>query len=222
MITVLEGIIDVKTKEEPNCCNRFLVDLELEQARHWVFNFAMSSFNNSFLNEKLDLVFDQLHPKLTLRSDLYWETLKIERVDTFMQTKTILLLRGLNMCVPRMIWPTWKIIFRKWILLIIALEEERTLNGSFTNLQLSQFLLRYSKINTWDVKILYYLNPFLKNHDVNCPTFEKNTTQPYIDNFCSFRALALHLHGNDKLEEESSKFFSFFLLNCEEGDLPKF
>ena len=37
-----------------------------------------------------------------------------------------------------------------------------------------------------------------------------------------FRALALHLHGNKKLEEETSKVFNLFLTNSEERDPSKF
>ena len=37
-----------------------------------------------------------------------------------------------------------------------------------------------------------------------------------------FRGLALHLHGSEKLEEETSKNFTIFLNNCEEGDPSKF
>ena len=62
----------------------------------------------------------------------------------------------------------------------------------------------------------------LKNHNVNCLTFERNTRQPYNDNLCLFRALALNLHGKEKLEEETSKIFNLFLNNCEEGDPSKF
>ena len=36
-----------------------------------------------------------------------------------------------------------------------------------------------------------------------------------------FKALALHLHGNEKLEEETSKIFKLFLNNSEEGDVSK-
>ena len=43
----------------------------------------------------------------------------------------------------------------------------------------------------------------LKNCNANCLTFERNTLQPYNDNLCLFSALALHLHGNKKLEEET-------------------
>ena len=36
-----------------------------------------------------------------------------------------------------------------------------------------------------------------------------------------FRALALHLHGNEKLEEETSKTLVLFLNNSVEGDVSK-
>ena len=62
----------------------------------------------------------------------------------------------------------------------------------------------------------------MKNHKVNCLTFERNTRQPYNDSLCLFRALALYLHGNEKLEEETSKNFNLFLNNCGEGDPSKF
>ena len=64
--------------------------------------------------------------------------------------------------------------------------------------------------------------PLLRNSNVNCLTFERNTSQPYNDNLCLFRALALHLHGNEKLEEETSKIFNVFLNNSEERDPSKF
>ena len=43
--------------------------------------------------------------------------------------------------------------------------------------------------------------PLMRNCNVNRLTSERNTLQPYNDNLCLFRALALHLHGNKKLEE---------------------
>ena len=64
--------------------------------------------------------------------------------------------------------------------------------------------------------------PLLRYGNVKCFTFERNTSQPYNDNLCLFRALALHLHGNEKLEEETPKKFSLFLNNSEEGDASKF
>ena len=63
--------------------------------------------------------------------------------------------------------------------------------------------------------------PLLRNCNVNCLTFERNTRQPYNYNLCLFRALALHLHGNGKMEEKTSKIFNLFLNNSEEGDVSK-
>ena len=57
---------------------------------------------------------------------------------------------------------------------------------------------------------------------MNCLTFGRKTLEPYNDNLCLFRALALQLHGNENLEEETSKNFNPFLNNSEEGDVSKF
>ena len=62
----------------------------------------------------------------------------------------------------------------------------------------------------------------LRNCNVNCLTFERKTSQPYKDNLCLFRAVALHLFGNEMLKEETSKIFNLFLKNCGEGDPSKF
>ena len=54
-------------------------------------------------------------------------------------------------------------------------------------------------------------NPLFTNHSVKCLTFEENTRKPYNDNLCLFRALVLHLQGNQRLEEETSKLFDLFI-----------
>ena len=54
----------------------------------------------------------------------------------------------------------------------------------------------------------------LKNPTINKLTFEKKTRDNHIknkDNLCLFRALALHLHGNQRLEEKNSKLFNLFI-----------
>ena len=42
---------------------------------------------------------------------------------------------------------------------------------------------------------------------VKCLIFEENIGKPYNGILCLCRALALNLHGNEKLEEETSKMF---------------
>ena len=64
--------------------------------------------------------------------------------------------------------------------------------------------------------------PLLRKRNVICLTFEKNMLQPYNDNLCLFRALALHLHCNEKLGEETSKVFNLFHNNRDERYPSKF
>ena len=51
---------DQSLRKELESCKHFLTDTEMENGRHRVFNFAMSSFDMSLLNDKLDYVFDEV------------------------------------------------------------------------------------------------------------------------------------------------------------------
>ena len=53
--------------------------------------------------------------------------------------------------------------------------------------------------------------PLLRNCIINCLTYEENTKQPYNDDLCLFRAPVLPLHGNFRLEEETSNLFNLFI-----------
>ena len=64
--------------------------------------------------------------------------------------------------------------------------------------------------------------PLLENHTVNCLTFEENTRQLYNDNLRLFRDLALHLHGNQKLKEQTSKILNLFINRKDGLTLPQF
>ena len=63
----------------------------------------------------------------------------------------------------------------------------------------------------------------LKNHTVNCLTYNQNIENPHKEYLCLFRALALNLRGkNKRLEEDTSKFFILFLINSTNPDLLMF
>ena len=81
-------------------------------------------------------------------------------------------------------------------------------------------VLQFDKLNcicgftqrrTYGVQERSFTEPQPKNHTINCLTFEENTRQPYNDNLCLFRALALHMHKNQRLGEETSKLLNFGL-----------
>ena len=57
---IVGAVDDQSSREEMECCKHFLTDTEMENGRHRVFNFAMSSFDVCLLNDKLDYVFKKL------------------------------------------------------------------------------------------------------------------------------------------------------------------
>ena len=177
-----------------------------------------------FLNENLDHVFSQLKcvAKVNLAFGFVLKNFEAERVAAFVYTDTIRLWERSKLVCTENDVNNMEKNWRKRMLLIIAQKKERTLREKITNLQLLQFLLRYSKINPWVVKQTVISKLLWKNHHKNFLTFERNTRLPYNDNICLFRALALHLHVNDKLEGETAKTFNLFLAITEEGDTPKF
>ena len=87
------------------------------------------------------------------------------------------------------------------------------------NLTMFAALVKYISMGCKDADLPESL---LRNPSINCLTYEQNTKKPYKDNLCLFRAPALHLHGNERLEEETSKLFNLFLVNSTNLDPSKF
>ena len=57
---IVGEVEDHSLREELGSCQHFLVDSELERARHKVFNYAVESLNETIVNEKLDQFFNNL------------------------------------------------------------------------------------------------------------------------------------------------------------------
>ena len=108
--------------EEMESCKHFLTETEIENGRHRVFNFDMSSFDYSLLNDKQDYVLKnwKVLQKLTLHLDSFWKILTMESVGIFTLTRTILLWRDLKVSVHKLTWLIWQTECRKWIFLIFV------------------------------------------------------------------------------------------------------
>ena len=57
---IVGDVEDHSLREELRSCQHFLVDSEIERARHKVFNYAVETFNETIVNEKLDHFFNNL------------------------------------------------------------------------------------------------------------------------------------------------------------------
>ena len=69
----------------------------------------------------------------------------------------------------------------------------------------------FTQKGTYGVQERSLTRTSVENHTINCLTFEENTRQPYNDNLLPFRPLALHMHENQRLGEETLKSFKLFI-----------
>ena len=67
---IMGDVEDHSLREELRSCQHFLVDSELERARHKVFNYAVETLNEAIVNEKLDHFFNNL--KCAAEVNLSW------------------------------------------------------------------------------------------------------------------------------------------------------
>ena len=58
---IVEDIEDHGIREDLRCCQHFLVDSELERARHKVFTYAVETLDETVVNEKLDQFFNKMN-----------------------------------------------------------------------------------------------------------------------------------------------------------------
>ena len=100
-------------------------------------------------------------------------------------------------------------------MLIVPQEKEQKLNENYKLTKVSVFasLLKDIHMGYRDTVLPEF---FLEKHNVKYLTSGRKVRQIYNGNFCLFGAVALHLNGNDKLEEETAKF-SLFLAKSEVG-----
>ena len=57
---IVREVEDQSLREELRFCKHFLVDSELQRAKHKVFNYAVETLNETIVNEKLDHFFNNL------------------------------------------------------------------------------------------------------------------------------------------------------------------
>ena len=221
---IVGDVEDQSLREELESCKHFLTDKEMENGRHRVFKFAMSSFDMSLLSDKLDYVFKELKcaAKVNLGNGFVLKNFEDGMCRYFYAHENNTNMERSKLLCTQVHMTHLNDRKQKMDIVDICTRERTNTNWKFLKLTNLTFFASLLKDVTMGCKGTVLPEPLLKNHNVNCLTFEKNTRQPYNDNLCLFRALALPLHGNEKLEEETSKNFNLFLNNSEERGVSKF
>ena len=210
---IVGDVEDHSLREELRSCQHFLVDSELERARHKVFNHAVETLNETIVDEKLDHFFNNLKcaGKVNLAFGFILKNIKNGGFRYFYAHENNTLLDRSKLVCTHDDLAKLKVFLNKTDVIESCSRERMNTKWRFyklTNLTVFAALLKDVHMGFKNAVLPKLL---LKNHTINCLTYEENTRQPYNDNLCLFRALALHLHGNQRQEEEISKFFNLFI-----------
>ena len=204
---------DHSLREELRSCQHFLVDSELERARHKVFNYAVETLNETIVNEKLDHFFNNLKcaAKVNLAFGFILKNIEDAGFRYFYAHENNTLLdRSKLVCTHNDLAKLKDFLIQTDVIESCNREKTNT-KWRFYKLTNSTVFAALLKDVPMGCKNAVLPEPLLKNHTINCLTYEENIRQPYNDNLCLFRALALHLHGTQRLEEETSKLFYLFI-----------
>ena len=204
---------DHRLREELRSCQHFLVDSELEKTKHKVFDYAVETLNETILNEKLDHFLNNLKcaAKVNLAFGFVLKFIEDGRFRFFhAHENNTLLDRSKLVCTHDDLAKLTDFLNKTDI--IESCSQER-MNTKWTFYKLTNLTVFAAFLNDIPMGCKDAVLPesLLKNQRLNYLTYEENTRQPNKINLCLFRSPALHLHGTQRLEQETSKLFSLFI-----------
>ena len=221
---IVGDVEDHSLREELRSCQHFLVDSDLERARHKLFNYAVETLNETIVNEKLNHFFNNLKSaaKVNLAIGFILENIENGGFRNFYAEENNTLLDRSELVCTHDDMAKLKDFLNKTDIIESCSRERMNTKWRFyklTNLFVFAALLKDVPMG-WKNAILLEL--LLINRTINCLTYEENTRQPYNDKLCVFCALALPLHGTQRLEGQTSKLFNLFINKMDGLSLNQF
>ena len=224
MEDIVGDVDDQSLREELQSCRHFLVGSEIQKGRHSVFNFVVNNLTAQVIEEKLDCVLDKLKcvAKLNLALGFILKNIEDGKFRYFYAHENKIVLEQSKLVSNIDDMAKLKEILKKTDVIESCTKQRTNTKWRFfklTNLPLFAAILTDTPMSCKDAVLAESL---LKNHTVNCLAYEQNTKKSYKDNVCLFRALALHLLGNERLAEETSNLFNLLLINGTNPHASKF
>ena len=175
----------------------------LKGARHKVVKYAVETLNETIVNEKLDLFLNNLKcaAKVNLAFGFILKSIEDGGFRYFYAHENNALLdRSNHVCTHHDLSMLTDLLNKTDV--IEASGRER-MNRKWRFYKLSNLTGFAALLNDLPMGCKDAVSPelLLTNGTNNCIFSEENTKQPYTDNLCLFRALALHMHGNQRLGE---------------------
>ena len=205
---------DHRLREKLLCCQHFLMDSELERARHIVFNYAVETLNETTVNGKLDRLFNNL--KCAAKVNLAFSFILKNKEDGvfryfYAHEDNTLLDRSKLVCTHDDIAKLKKIVNKTDVIESCSRKRMNTMWRFYKLTNLTVFAASLKDVLMGCKDAVLREAKFCLKITQSTVSLKENTRQTYKDNLCLFRALALHLQGNQRLEEETSKILNFFI-----------
>ena len=210
---IVGEVEDHRLREELRSCQNFVVDSELGRARHKVFNYAVETLNETIVNEKLDHFFNNSKrvAKVNLAFGFILKNIEDGGFRYFYAHENNTLLdRSKLVCTHDDLAKLIDFLNKTDVIESCSRERMNT-KWRFYRLKYLAVFAALLKDVPMVCKNAVKPEPLLRNGTINCLMFEETTRQPYNNQLCLFRDLAFHMHGNQRLEEETSKLVNLFI-----------
>ena len=170
---IVGAVDDQSLREQLESCKHFLKDTEMENGRHRLFNFAMSSFDVSLLNDKLDYVFKELKcaAKVNLASGFVLKNIEDGMCRYFYAHENNTTMEGAKLVCTQVDMTNLKERLQKTDIVDLCTRERSKKVEVLQTYKFNNFasLLKYVPMGC---KNTVLPEPFLKDHNVICLTFE--------------------------------------------------
>ena len=197
-----EGDDGEKLKEELSACQHFLVDTEMENRRHKVFNFQRSKLDTKIINEKLEEVFNKLDSaaKTNIALGIVLHNVKMGEYWYYDAHENNTLFEKSHLLCTKTDLISYQVKVEKFDIVEQCTQKRQNTKWRFkliTNVTIFGALLKNIPMGCPDSVLP---EPLLKNHSVNYLLSDKDK-QPYKDHLCLFRALTMYLHGHCNVDD---------------------
>ena len=188
---IVGDVEDHRLREELRYCQHFLVDSEFERTRHKVFSCAVETLNETVVIEKLDHFFNNMKcaARVNLVVGFFVKSIEDGGFRYFNAHENNTLLDRSKLVSTHDDLANLRKFFNQTDVIESCSRERTNTKWRFyklTNLTVFAALLKDVPVGC---KNAVLPEPLLKNHTINCLTFEESTRQPCNDNVCLFRAL---------------------------------
>ena len=196
--------------EELRSCQHFLVDSELQRARHKVFNYAVETLNETVVNEKLDHFFNNLKSAAKVNVALGFILKNIEDGGFryfYAHEDNTLLDRSKLVCTHDDL-AKLKHFLNKTDVIESCSRERMNTKWRFyklTNLAVFAALIKDVPMGS---KNAVLPEPLLKNHTINCLTYEQNHITTTCGSFVRLLSICMALNDWKKKLQNCSIYSS--------------